>query len=168
MAVLDDVKELLKQYAGGSAPAGDVGAHFQQVAQSVDSGAMAGGIAAVMRSDKTPPFAQLVSQLFASGSSDQRAAMIEKLVSAIPPEQRARISALVPGLENVLANPGEAVARVSPSDVQQLARHAEQQDAGVVDKMSAFYAGHPMLVKTLGAAAMTIAMRTIADRNPKK
>jgi len=58
----------------GHAPPGDTGVHFQQVAQSVDSGTLAQGIAAAMRSDETPPFAQLVAQLFESGSIDQKAA----------------------------------------------------------------------------------------------
>ena len=69
---------MLAQYASGAAPTGDAGAHFEQVARSVDSGTLAQGIAAAMRSDQTPPFAQLASQLFASGSGDQRMAMIRR------------------------------------------------------------------------------------------
>ncbi len=165
MAVLDDVKELLKQYAGGAAPAGDVGSHFQQVAQSVDSGTLTQGIAAVIRSDNTPPFSQIISQLFASGSGEQRTAMLNTLLSAVPSEQRAQISTLIPGLGPVLGGgSAQAGANVSPAAVQKLAQHVEQNDASIVDKMSAFYAGHPALVKTLGSAAMMIAMRTMAKR----
>jgi hypothetical protein len=168
MAVLDDVMGLLKQYAGGKAPKGDVHGHFQQVAQTVDSDAMAGGIAAMLRSDQTPPFADLVSQLFVSGSGDQKAAMFKTLVSAVPAEQRAKIASIVPGLSDLIANPASAAtARISPAAIQQLAQHAERQDPSVVDKMSAFYAAHPTLIKTLGATAMTIAMRAIADHGRK-
>jgi hypothetical protein len=98
MGLLDDVKGMLTQYAAGSMPSGDAGAHFQQVTQSVDSGTLAQGIAAAMRSDQTPPFAQLVSQLFASGSGDQKMAMLSTLLSSVPPEQRAELSTLIPGL----------------------------------------------------------------------
>ena len=59
MGLLDNLTGILSQYASGAAPAGDAGAHFEQVAQSVDSGTVAQGIAAALRSDQTPPFAQL-------------------------------------------------------------------------------------------------------------
>ncbi len=69
---------MLAQYAAGATPTGDAGAHFQQVAQSVDSGTLVQGISAALRSDETPPFAQLVSQLFSSGSGDQKMAMLRQ------------------------------------------------------------------------------------------
>jgi len=166
MGLLDDVKGMLSQYATNAAPAGDAGAHFQQVAQSVDSGTLAQGIAAAMRSDETPPFAQMVSQLFASGSSDQKMAMLNMLLSSVSPEQRAQLSSLIPDLGAVSATTGTATAStISPAAVQTLAQHVEQHDAGIVDKMSALYAAHPTLVKTLGSAAMIIAMRKIAERH---
>src|SRR5262244_3146018 len=98
MALFNDLRAMLNQYVSGGAPGSDAGAHFQQVAQSVDSGTLAQGIAAAMRSDQTPPFAQLVSQLFASGSGDQKMAMLSTLLSNVSPEQRAQLAALVPGL----------------------------------------------------------------------
>ena len=58
----------------------------------------------------------------------------------------------------------DQVSAISPAAVQTLAQRVEQHDAGIVEKMSAFYATHPTLVKTLGSAAMMIAMRKIAER----
>ena len=165
MSLLDDMKGLLTQYASGAVPSGDAGAHFQQVAQSVDSGTLAQGIAAAMRSDQTPPFAQLVSQLFASGSSDQKMAMLNTLLSNVSPEQRTQLAALIPGLGTNASVTGDQAAAVPPSAVQNLAQRVEQHSPGVVDKMSALYAAHPTLVKTLGTAAMMIAMRKIAERH---
>src|SRR5579863_4675691 len=98
MGLLDEVTGMLSQYVAGGTPAGDAGAHFQQVAQSVDTGTLAQGIAAAMRSDQTPPFAQMVSQLFASGSGEQRAAMLNTLLSSMPPAQLSQLSSLIPGL----------------------------------------------------------------------
>jgi len=49
-------------------------------------------------------------------------------------------------------------APVAPSAVQSLAQHVEQRDAGMVDRMSALYAAHPTLVKTLGTAAIVMAL----------
>src|SRR5262249_3127967 len=138
MGLLDDVKGMLSQYATNAAPAGDAGAHFQQVAQSVDSGTLAQGIAAAMRSHQTPPFAQMVSQLFASASNDQKVAMLSTLLSSVSPEQRAQLSSLIPGLGAAAAATGTSTAStVSPDAVQTLAQHVEQHDAGIVDKMSA-------------------------------
>jgi hypothetical protein len=168
MPVIDDVKELLMQYATGGAPAGDIATHFQQVAQSVDSAALTQGIAAALRSDKTPPFSELVSQLFTSGSSEQKSAMLKTLVSVIPPERRQQISTVIPELGSVLPVSGDVIStKVAPDSVQKLAQHAEKQDASIVEKMSAVYAAHPALVRTLGATAMTIAMRAIAERRHK-
>lgn len=165
MGLLDDVKGLLTQYAAGATPSGDVGAHFQDVAESVDSGTVAHGIAAAMRSDQTPPFAQLVSQLFASGSNDQKLAMLNTLLSNVTPEQRAQIAAIIPGMAGGSSSVStEQAAMVPPSAVQSLAQRVEQHNPGVVEQMSSLYAAHPALVRTLGTAAMMIAMRKIAER----
>ena len=42
--------------------------------------------------------------------------------------------------------------------MEEIAREAEQQDPSVVDRVSDFAAENPMLVKTLGAAALGIAL----------
>jgi hypothetical protein len=166
MGLLDSLTGVLAQYTGGATPAGDADAHFQQVAHSVDSGTLAQGIAAAMHSDQTPPFAQIVSQLFASGSGDQKTAMLNTLLSSLSPEQRAQLSGLVPGLDAGAPVTTEQAAAVTPSTVQDLAHHVEQHDGGIVETMSTLYAAHPTLVKTLGTAAMIIAMRKIAERHP--
>ena len=56
----------------------------------------------------------------------------------------------------------EAIDRVVSAAV---ARRVEQSNPGVVDTMSSFYAQHPTLVKTLGSAALMIAMRKIAEQH---
>jgi len=166
MSLLDQMKGLLSQYTSNAAPAGDPSAHFQEIAQSVDSGTLAQGIAAVMRSDQTPPFANLVSQLFANGSTDQKAAMLNTLLSALPADQRSQLGSVAPALAGLTSSvSGGQAAGFSPDTVTALAQHVEQRDPGVVDKMSSLYAAHPTLVKTLGSAAMIIAMRKIAERH---
>lgn len=164
MSLIDQMKGLLSQYASGT-EGGDAGAHFQQVAQSVDSGTLAQGIAAAMRSDQTPPFAQLVSQLFANGSADQKMAMLNTLLSSLPADQRAQLTAIIPGAGGAAPVTGDQAAGVSADAVKTLAQRVEQQEPGIVDKMSSLYAQHPTLVKTLGTAAMVIAMRKIAERH---
>src|SRR6185437_7633821 len=92
--------------------------------------------------------------------------MVNMLLSSVSPEQRAQLSSLIPALSSVSAATGaSAASSLSPAAVQTLAQHVERHDAGIVDKMSALYAAHPTLVKTLGSAAMMIAMRKIAERH---
>lgn len=51
-----------------------------------------------------------------------------------------------------------------PTDVvEQMAQHAAEHDPSVMDKLSAIYAEHPTLIKTLGGAALTIALSKIAN-----
>jgi hypothetical protein len=52
---------------------------------------------------------------------------------------------------------------VNPADVEALTTHAQTQDPSIIDRVSAIYAEHPVLIKSLGAAALTIAMKKIAD-----
>jgi DNA uptake protein ComE-like DNA-binding protein len=165
MGLLDEMRGMLAQYAAGAAPAGDAQAHFQQMAGAVDQQTLAHGIATAIQSDQTPPFAQLASQLFASGSGDQKMAMLSTLLSAISPEQRAQLGSLIPGLGSAVASPTSVdPSAVSPEAVQTLAQHVEQHNPSIVERMSQLYAEHPMLVSTLGSAVMTLAMRTIAQR----
>jgi hypothetical protein len=48
--------------------------------------------------------------------------------------------------------------------VQQLATHAQNANPSVVESVSNFYAQHSTLVKTLGGAALTIALAKVAER----
>jgi len=57
---------------------------------------------------------------------------------------------------------------MSANDVQKLAQQVEKQNPTIVDKMSELYAAHPTLIKTLGAGAMAIAMRKIAEFSQKR
>ena len=164
MSLFDTVQSLLSQYASGAVPHGDAGTHFQQVSQSVDADTLAHGISTALRSDQTPPFAQIVSQLFSAGSGDQKVAMLNTLLSSVSPDQRAALAALVPGLAaGSSVTPAQAAA-VTPSALQSVVQRVEQHDGGIVEKMSAVYAAHPTLVQTMGATAMMIAMRAIASR----
>ena len=54
-------------------------------------------------------------------------------------------------------------AKVNPQQVEEVANKAEQHDPTIIDKMSDFYAQHPGLVRTLGSAALTIALAKIAN-----
>ena len=58
----------------------------------------------------------------------------------------------------------EQASQVTPDQVREIATRAEQHDSGVLDKIGGFYAQHPQLVKTLGSAAVAIALAGVANR----
>ncbi len=45
-----------------------------------------------------------------------------------------------------------------------MAAHAEQHDPGIVDRVGGYYAEHPKLFKTLGSAALAVALAGVANR----
>ena len=54
--------------------------------------------------------------------------------------------------------------QLSPEEVQELATQAEQQNPGIIDQMSRYYAQNPQLFKALGGAALAVALGQIAQR----
>lgn len=56
------------------------------------------------------------------------------------------------------------MANQIPQDVvEKLAHEAAQQDPSIMERLSSVYAEHPTLIKTLGGAALTIAMSRMAE-----
>ena len=169
MGILDSVNDLLKKYSGGeSQNATNAAEHFDQVAQVAPHDVMAEGLAAVFRSDHTPAFGNLVGSLFSQSSGEQKAGMLNQLLASVGP---AALTQLAGGgaLAGLLGGAGKEITpdqahNVSPEMVQQLAAHAEKTDPSIVEKASAFYAQHSTLVKTLGGAALTIALAKVAER----
>lgn len=171
MSWLDQVENLLKQYTpsgAAAAPAPDVNAHFDQVAQAAPSNVIADGLAAAFRSNQTPAFGQMLSTLFTNSNADQKAGMLNQLVSSVNPAMLTQILSGA-GIAGALGRSGaqitpEQAQKLSPEIVQQLATHAEKSNPSIVDSLSNFYAQHAGLVKTLGGAALTVALAKVAER----
>jgi hypothetical protein len=168
MGLMDQLTDVLKQYSGGSGQVqGNVNEHFDQVAQAAPQGSIADGIAAAFRSDQTPAFGQMLGGLFGQSNGDQKAAMLNQLIGSVGPGVLASLAG-GGALSSLLGSGGQLTAQqaqqVSPEQVQQLAAHAEKADPSIIDKASAFYAQHPTLVKTLGGAALSIALAKVAER----
>jgi hypothetical protein len=167
-----DLNSLLQQYLGGAPEQASPNAaeHYQQVAQNAPSSVVAGGLADAFRSDQTPPFADMVAKMFGQASPDQKAGMLNQLISALPPGTLASVlgSGALAGILGSAAGgtprlAPEDASKVTPDQVQQIAAHAEQRNPSIIDKMGNFYAEHPGLVRTLGSAALTIALAKIAN-----
>jgi len=169
MGIMDELTNVLKQYSDGSTLVpSNVDQHFDQVAQKAPQSSVADGIAAAFRSDQTPAFGQMIGSLFSQSNGEQKAGLLNQLISALGP---GTLTQLAGGgaLAGLLGGGATSVTpdqaqQVSPDVVQQIATHAEKSEPSIIDQASAFYAQHPTLVKTLGAAALSIAMTRLAQR----
>jgi hypothetical protein len=163
-----DLGNLLQQYLGGGANANPNQASddFDRVAQAAPRTDVAQGVTQALRSDQTPPFADLIAQSFSHGSPDQRAGLLNRLIANAGPAVLQSIAGGVlgnlRGADQAQSSP-DAASQVSPDTVRQLAQHAEQQNPGVVERMGDFYADHPNLVKAIGGAALAIALGHMAQ-----
>jgi hypothetical protein len=142
MSWMNEVANVLQNYSqGGQAPAeGDVDSHFHQVAQTAPASDLASGIAAMFHSDQTPPFAQMVGQLFSNSNGAQRASLINALLSGGAASgilsqlsQTAGIS-LPAGLGSTAPITPEAAAQITPEMAQQAVAQAQQHDSSIVDR----------------------------------
>jgi hypothetical protein len=169
MTLLDSVTNILKQHTSGSTPnVTNVTEHFDQVAQNAPPNAIAEGLHAMFKSDQTPAFGNMVGSLFKGSNGEQKAGMLNHLIASVGPGTVAQMAgggalASLLGGGATQITPQQA-QNVSPEVVQQIAAHAEKTDPSIVDKASAFYAQHSTLVKTLGGAALSIALAKVAER----
>ena len=148
--------DLLQQALGGNAET-----HFDQVAQQAPPEQLGDGLAAAMRSDQTPPFGHMVSQMFGQSSPAQQAGVLNQILAALGP---AAATALAGGALGRMMAPGQAqitpeqAAQITPEQVREIAAQAEQTQPGVIDQVSQFYAQHSGLIKVLGGAALAVAL----------
>lgn len=169
MSLFDQLSNVLKQYTSSSTPnVADATEHFDQVAQAAPPNVIAEGLSAVFRSDRTPAFGSLVSSLFSQSNGDQKAGLLNHLIGSVGPGAVAQFAgggmlASLLGGGATQVTPQQA-QNISPELVQQIATHAEKADPSIVDKASSFYAQHTTLVKTLGGAALSIALAKVAER----
>ncbi len=161
------VKDIVNRYQSKSdAHPNDTATHqdFQQVVQSAPPDAVANGIAGMFKSNETPPFADLISNLFGQSNPDQKAGLLSHLLSVVPSSAVAGL----PGLGGLLGADRQtaesAASQLSPEQVRQLAANAEARDSGIIEKVSGFYARHPGLMKAVGGVALTVAMKHMAKR----
>jgi len=171
MGLLDQLNQVLQQYASGSGsgqPPAEVSQHFDQVAQAAPKNVLAEGLAAAFRSNQTPAFGDMVSSLFGQSTGEQKAGMLNQLLASAGPGALAALTGggglaalLQQGTKQVTPDQAQ---QISPQAVQQLASHVEKTNPSIVDQASAFYAEHSTLVKTLGGAALSVALAKVAER----
>jgi hypothetical protein len=148
--------DLLQQAMGGNAEK-----HFDAVAQQAPPDQLGAGLAAAMRSKETPPFGNMVSQMFGQSSPTQQAGVLNRILAALGPTAATGLAGgvlgkvLAPGQSQITP---EQASQLSPDQVNVIATQAEQAHPGVVDQVSEFYGQHSGLIKVLGGAALAIAL----------
>lgn len=152
--------DLLQQAAASALQGKSSDHHLEQVVHEAPPELLGHGVTEAFRSDKTPPFGQMVGQLFGQSDGQQQAGVLNQILAAAGPAILGGVAGAILGK---VMKPGttqltpEQAAQLSPKDVQAIATHAEQQSTGVMDQIGRFYADHPTLVKTLGSTALLIA-----------
>jgi hypothetical protein len=180
---MKDLSGLLEQYTGaqpGQAP-DTIDDDFEQVAQNAPQPAVADGLAAAFRADETTEFGQMTANLFNNSNPQQQAGLLNMLLRYAGPAILGKV--LGGGGGGAAAGGGgglsdlinifrggpqevtpEVAQQIPPEAVQEIADKAQKEDPSIIDRISDFYAEHPTLVKTLGTAALTIALSKIAQR----
>jgi hypothetical protein len=166
---LSSVMNILNQYrnASAAAPPPKVEEDYSQVVQNTPQPHLASGLAEAFRSEQTPSFGQMLSTLFSNSNGQQRAGILNQLLSAAGPNLLG--SGALSSLAGILGggHPNvtpEQADQLSPNDVQQLAEHAERQNPSIIDQASHFYAQHPTLVKALGAGSLALIMSHLSRK----
>lgn len=162
MGILD----ILQQYADPSRVQPDrVNDDFDQVAQQSNPQDLGNGVAAAFRSDATPPFGQMIGDLFGRSDPQQRAGILNQIIQSVGAGGLASVAGGVLGrvLGGVRGDAPptitpEQASQISPADAGAIAAHAEKKDPSIMDRAGEFYAQHPDLVKGLGVAALAIAL----------
>jgi hypothetical protein len=152
MTWTDTVGNLLKQITSTGAvakPDPDVDEDFEQVAHAAPTPTIAAGLTAAFKSKKTPAFGEMLSRLYSNSDCDQKAGIINQLFGLM-------------GAGNTHLT-AEQAQNLSPEAVRRLATHVQNSNPSVVESVSAFYAQHITLIKSLGGVALTVALAKIVE-----
>lgn len=133
---------------------------FSQVAANAGQGGLASALSHAFQSDQTPPFGQMVGNLFNNSNPDQKAGLLNQLAQSVGPQllgsgALGKLGALLGSGQPI--TPDQA-AEVNPDEVQKAAEHAQNHNPSFINEASNFYAQHPKLVQGLGAAALGLMM----------
>ena len=169
------LQDLLGRYANvAGSPPPHVFDDFDQVAHELPPEDLGDGIEDAFNSDDTPPFERMVSQLYDQSDPNTRAGLLNEILGSLGGSSAG--TALGGGLAGgVLADMVRRMDRnnqISPDDtryvpakeIENAAAEAARRNPSIVQRVSRFYARHPQLVRTLGQAALAIAMRGMARR----
>ena len=140
--------------------------HFDQAAQAAPLDVLGSALAGAFRSDETPPIGNMVGQLFGNSNAQQQAGLINQILAAVGPAAAASVAGgvlgriLSPGASKVTA---DQASQLTPDEVQEVVTHAHTANPDLAEQLGNFYAQHSGLIKTLGSAALLVAMTKMKD-----
>ena len=159
--------DVLGRYAQQShQPPPDVMDDFDRVAREAEPEAVGEGLEDAFNAETTPPFEQMVGQLYGQSDPHQRAGLLNEILGSLGGAAGGGLAGgvlgdLLRGRNRV--SPEEA-NNIPVSDVEAATADAARQNPSIIQRVSRFYAAHPQLVQTLGQAAIGIAMSGMARR----
>ena len=164
MGILENLGNLASQFASGAVSENDVHETYDQTARAVPQGSLATALSHTFQSDQTPPFEQMIAQLFQNSTPEQKAGLLNQLVAALGSGGLAAIgsSGALGGLAAGGSVTPQQAQQVSPQQVQVLAEKAATKNPSIVDTAAGFYAQHPTLVKAIGAGALALLMSRLS------
>ncbi len=138
--------------------------HFDAVTHHATQEQLGSGVAEAFRSDQTPPMPDMVSSLFGKSNPQQQAGALNQIISALGPMV---VAGLAGGALNKMLKPGQTqitpdqASKLSPTVVRDVVAEAQAKKPELADQMGQFYANHSGLIKTLGGAALLIALAKV-------
>ena len=174
---LNQVTDIMQKYRSGDSTSipSSVDADFDRFSGQAPSSTVSEGLAEAFRSKQTPPFANMLSQLFERSPSSQKTNVLNTLIASLGPALVSQILSRN-GADRAAKELESGNSRISPEVAEQIpsnsieavAAEAEKKDPSIVDRVSQFYADQPALIKTLGGLALTVAMAKVAQRQSQR
>lgn len=162
MSIFDNLSNLLNQASSGKASEPEVHSAYDQVSQSMPQGAVEEGLAHAFKSDQTPPFEQMLTEMFSRSSPEQKAGILNRLIAAAGPAGLAQLQHVMGGAAASTATAAsvspQQAQQVPPETVKTVAQEAARKDPTIMKQAASFYAQHPTLVKSLGVGALALIM----------
>jgi hypothetical protein len=159
--------DILDRYATPPVqPSSDAPQHFEEVAHNAPPEVVSEGLADTFRAEQTPPFPDMVAQLFHHSDPQQRAGLLNQILAAVGPSvlTGGPLSELFRHFRDGTQISEHEAEALLPHEVKELAQRAQEHNPGVIERVSEFYARHPDLVRNLGNAALSIALANMARR----
>lgn len=151
--------DLLQQIVGTVASPN--AAQVDQVAQNASREQVQGGVAAALGSAGAPQLSDIVADLFAKSTPEQRAAILNAITEKLGAGALAGVAGGVLAGHEGTATPSVTAsdtAAISPDHVRAVVTAASAQDPSLLQRLSGFYAEHPTMVKTLGSGLLMVAL----------